>query len=212
MNRLIIAFGCVLFGLAAVRAQEPVDENIRLEVESVLKLFERKKYEEVVQRISSMPQDSEVGAFLLNLQGAAYTKLKDYEAAKSAFEKALEKSPGMFAATFNQGEILFLQRKYPEALAWFSGMLANDPRNELLQFKVFMCQLLSGDTEAARKSLSRMKFPGDTPAWYFASAAWELQRGNRSKASDFLDGARYIFPGKTEIYEETFADLGWPTK
>ncbi|MCX7869206.1 MAG: tetratricopeptide repeat protein [Terrimicrobiaceae bacterium] len=212
MKHLPIFLAAALLALAAVQAETPVDDNTRFEVEGILKLFERKKYDEVIQKIRALPLEGEVGAFLLNLQGAAYTKLKDYEAAKASFEAALKKAPGMFSATYNLGEILFLQRKYAEALAWFQGMLANDPRNELLQFKVFLSQLLSEDTEGARKTLSRMKFPGDTPAWYYASAAWELRRGNRGKASDYLDGARYIFPGKTEIYEETFTDLGWPTK
>ena len=212
MKKFFLIIALSVGGALPSPAQAPVDDNLRLEVEKILRLFEKKKYDEVIERAKVLELDDEVGAFVLNLQGAAQTKLKNYDAARAFFQKALEKSPGFFAANFNLGEILFLERKYADALAWFSGMLVNDPRNELLQFKVFLCHLLMENEEAARKSLSRMKFPGDTPAWYFASAAWELHRGNRGKAIDFIDGARFIFPGKTEIYEETFTDLGWPIR
>lgn len=209
---LCLAVAAALAALASANAQEAVDENLRLEVEGLVKLFERKKYDQVIQGVEQIQADGDLGGFVANLKGAALTKLKDYEGAKAAFESALEKSPGLFSATYNLGEILFLQKKYPQALAWFQRMLANDPRNELLQFKVFLCQLLTEDVEAARKTLSRMRFPGETPAWYYAYAAWELHRGNRRQAMDYLNGARFIFPGKTELFDETFSELGWPTK
>ncbi|MEX1117543.1 MAG: tetratricopeptide repeat protein, partial [Terrimicrobiaceae bacterium] len=143
---------------------------------------------------------------------AAYTKKKDYVEAKRNFEKALELAPGMFAAHFNMGEVEFLQGNYDEALAKFQVMLDADPRNELLQFKVFMCYLLRGDERAAKRSLSRIKYPGDTPAWYYAQAAWEHKQGNKAKTSEYLSGARYIFSGKTDIFDETFTDLDFPRR
>jgi tetratricopeptide (TPR) repeat protein len=148
----------------------------------------------------------------MNLKGAAYTKKKDFVQARACFEKSLELVPGMFAARFNLGEIEFLQGNYDKALSTFRSMLEADPRNELLQFKVFLCYLQMKDDEAAQKALAKVRYPGDTPAWYYAQAAWEFSRGNKGLVSDYLSGARYIFPGKTEIFDETFADLGFPRK
>lgn len=191
---------------------DAVDDELRKNIEAIVKDFERKDYDAVIARVDELDVEGPNAAFLQNLKGAAYTKLKDYPKAKESFEAALKVAPGMFAAVFNLGEILFLQRQYEEALPWFRGMLVNDPRNELLQFKVFLCQLQLENTEAAKKALNSMTYPGDTPAWYYAHAAWELSQDNRSRASDYLAGARYIFPGKTEIFDETFTDLGLPTR
>jgi hypothetical protein len=83
-----------------------------------------------------------------------------------------------------------------------------DRPNELLQFKVFLCHLQSGHTAEAAAELKTMKYPSDTPAWYYANAAWESKNGNNKKAREYLTGARYIFGPKTAIFEETFEDLG----
>jgi len=189
-----------------------VDENFRAQVETVIEDFNNKKYDSAISRIDSIQAEGEDAAFLTNLRGAAYTKKKDFVEAKRNFEKALELAPGMFAAHFNLGEVEFLQGNHKEGLAKFQTMLDADPRNELLQFKVFMCYLLMGEERAAKRSLSRIKYPGDTPAWYYAQAAWEHKQGNKSKASEYLSGARYIFPGKTEIFDETFSDLDFPRR
>jgi len=200
----LIAVPCLL--------AQAVDENFRAQVETVIEDFNNKKYDSAISRIDSIQAEGEDAAFLTNLRGAAYTKKKDFVEAKRNFEKALELAPGMFAAHFNLGEVEFLQGNHKEGLAKFQTMLDADPRNELLQFKVFMCYLLMGEERAAKRSLSRIKYPGDTPAWYYAQAAWEHKQGNKSKASEYLSGARYIFPGKTEIFDETFSDLDFPRR
>jgi tetratricopeptide (TPR) repeat protein len=198
-------------GSGLLPAQTP-DDALRENVELIIKEFERKNYDEVIKRIDDLRIEGDGSAFVLNLKGAAYTRLKDYSKAEESFKAALDESPGMFAATFNLGEILFLQKQYDKARDWFRGMLINDPRNELLQFKVFLAHLQLGDNEAAQKMLNAMKFPGDSPAWYYANAAWEFSKGNKRRASDYLAGARFIFPDKTEIFDETFTDLGLPTR
>jgi tetratricopeptide (TPR) repeat protein len=189
-----------------------VDDALRQQVETIIKDFDRKDYEAVIAGVESIDATDENAAFLENLRGAAHTKMKDYPAAKAAFEKALELSPGMFAANFNLGELLFLQKEYEPALTWFRRMLINDPRNELLQFKVFLCYLQMGDESEAEKALDAIRYPGDTPAWYYARAAWEFSQDNKNRARDYLAGARYIFPERTEIFDETFMDLGLPTR
>jgi len=207
----IITLLAFLIAVPCLLAQA-VDENFRAQVETVIEDFNNKKYDSAISRIDSIQAEGEDAAFLTNLRGAAYTKKKDFVEAKRNFEKALELAPGMFAAHFNLGEVEFLQGNHKEGLAKFQTMLDADPRNELLQFKVFMCYLLMGEERAAKRSLSRIKYPGDTPAWYYAQAAWEHKQGNKSKASEYLSGARYIFPGKTEIFDETFSDLDFPRR
>jgi tetratricopeptide (TPR) repeat protein len=145
---------------------------------------------------------------VLNLLGAAHTKKKDYATAKGYFDKVLAVQPEFFPAKFNVGELMFLQRDYAGALEYFETMRQRDPRNELLLFKVFLCQLQLGDRDAAQKTMKSIKYPGDTPAWYYAQAAWESKAGNNKKALECVGGAKYIFGAKTALFDETFDDLG----
>ena len=151
-------------------------------------------------------------AVVLNLLGAAYTKKKDYVTARSYFEKSLARQPSFFPPAFNLGELLFLEGQYPRALEAFSKLLAADPDNELLQFKVVLCLMLADQDNDAKKLLQRMRFPGQGPAWYYAQAAFQMNEGHRRQARELLACAQVIFPKETSLYDETFENLGWPTR
>ena len=151
-------------------------------------------------------------AVILNLLGAVYTKKKNYQTAKSYFEKSLAQQPSFFPPAFNLGELLFLDRQYSQALDTFSRMLDADTSNELLQFKTVLCLLLLERTADAQKLLARMKFLGNGPAWYYAHAAFQINEGNPRRAKELLASAHVIFPEKISLYDETFENLGWPTR
>jgi predicted Zn-dependent protease len=198
---------------AAVPAMaEPAPPESRPETKalfnSAMQDFDSKNYDAALEKLQALEKDLPKDAFVQNLLGAAYTKKKDYATAQKYFDKSLEMVPNFFPARFNVGELLFLQRKYSAAQDYFQEMLKSDPRNELLQFKILLCQLQLGDKEAAAKTLKAIKFPGDTPAWYYASAAIESKNGNNKKAIEYVTGAQYIFGPKTALFDETFDDLG----
>ena len=178
-------------------------------VNTALKDFEDKKFDEALGKLQEAEKLDPQSAFILNLIGAAYTKKKDYAAAKASFEKALAIDYSFFPAQFNVGELYFLQKQYPQALEYFTRMLNNDPGNELLQFKVILCLLQTDQIEDAQKLAARMKFPGDGPGWYYAQAALKLKQGEKRKAAELISNATTIFPAKISLFAETFDDLGW---
>lgn len=206
---LLPIFTALLAAVPLAGAQAPVvSKENQVLIKSALGDFDSKKYDAALEKLkkveATMPEDP----FVLNLIGAAYTKKKEFGPAEACFEKALAKQPDFFPAKFNVGELLFLQRRYAEALDYFESMRKIDARNELLQFKIFLSELQLGDKEAAEKTLKGIKYPGDTPAWYYAQAAWESKNGNNKKAREYLTGAKYIFGPRTALFDETFDDLG----
>lgn len=198
--------GAVL--IQAQNAKPDISREAKEKIQSALMDFDAKNYDAALKKLQELEVKLPDDAFVLNLLGAAYTKKKDYAEAAKYFEKALVQQPDFFPAKFNVGELLFLQRKYPEALDFFQKMQQKDSRNELLQFKVFLCQLQLGNKEAAAKALKGINYPGDTPAWYYAQAALESKNGNNKKALEYVTGAQYIFGPKTALFDETFEDLG----
>lgn len=191
------------------KAEEKSDKPL---IEKALADFEKKKYADALEKLKEAEKATPDDPFVLNLIGAAYTKQKEYDTAKTYFEKAISQNPDFFPARFNLGEILFLQKQYPQALGFFTNMLREAPGNELLQFKVVLSLIMTDQVDDARKLAARMKVPGDGPAWYYAHAAIEQKEKNRSKASEYLAGAKTFFPNQISLYNETFEDLGWPTK
>jgi len=200
-----------LAGALLVEAQpatHDISPDAKRLIQASLADFDAKNYDAALVKLEAVNAKMPGDAFVQNLRGAAYTKKKDYATAQKYFDKALEKQPDFFPAKFNVGELLFLQRRYAEAQAYFQNMQERDPQNELLQFKVFLCDLQLGDKDKAAKALKGIKYPGDTPAWYYGQAAWASKNGDNKKALEYVTGAQYIFGPKTALFDETFDDLG----
>lgn len=211
MKNSSLILGILVASAAFIQAQTAppnLSRESKALIQGSLVDFDEKKYDQALEKLESLEKSLPDDPFVLNLLGAAYTKKKDYAAAQGYFDKALAKQPDFFPAKFNVGELLFLQRRYSEAKQYFEAMQQMDPRNELLQFKIFLCDLQLGDKDAAAALLKTIKYPGDTPAWYYGQAAWESKNGNNKKAVEYLTGAHYIFGPKTALFDETFEDLG----
>jgi len=159
----------------------------------------------LADRAAELAPDS---AAVLNLFGAIATERENYDEARKYYEKALEKQPNYFPAEFNLVETRFMEQEYSEAASRFIDLLVKYPENELLEYKIFLCFLLLDRPEDARKWLGRIKYPGDTPAWYYASAAEAVSQGNKKKAHELLEGAKYIFRDQTQLYDQSLKDVG----
>lgn len=208
---LIIFAAALAFPVSSSPASSKDSAQQRL-LDDAITDMNKKQFDAALEKLLEAEKLDPNSAIILNLLGAVSTKKKNYERARSYFERSLASEPGFFAPAFNLGELLFLERYYSQALDCFSRMLDADPSNELLQFKTVLCLLLLDRTEEAQTLLVRMKFPGNGPAWCYAHAAFRLKEGKRRNARDLLASAQIIFPEKTSLYDETFENLGWPTR
>jgi Tfp pilus assembly protein PilF len=202
---LILAATAAHAQLSAPNADEAAESAI----ERVLADFEAKKYDDALAKLEELQKARPNDPLVLNLIGSVYTKKQNYQKAERHFRESLEKQPGFFPAQYNLGELLFLQEKYPAAREHFQTMRASDSRNELLQFKVGLCDLQAGETDRARRVFNAIKYPGDSPAWFYGQAALANKEGNTAKARGFVRSAKFVYgPEKTALFDETFENLG----
>jgi tetratricopeptide (TPR) repeat protein len=146
----------------------------------------------------------------LNTRGAIAIEEKHFDEGRKYCEAALVQAPKYFPARFNLGEIPFLQKQYAEARKVFSELLAEDPKNELLAYRVFLTYLLEKNDAAAKAELDKMKLPGTTGAGYYAHGAWEFAHGNSKKAMIWLHAGDFIYSPDQNLYlAEVLCDLGW---
>ena len=144
-----------------------------------------------------------------NLRGAVEMNREHWDEAAKWFNEALKINPGFFEAQFNLIEIAFRQKRYAEARARFQAMRRKFPRDELLPYKIYLTWLLEKNDPAAEAALTKLKFPGDSPAYYYAHAAWEQAHGREAAALSWLTPARGIFPAKAnEIFTASLAEVG----
>lgn len=169
--------------------------------------FEAERYDEALQNLDDALALAPQNPFILNLRGAIFTKQKNYEAARKNFEAAMAQDPQFFPARFNLGEVLFLEGRHEEALTYFELLNASYLRNELIQFKLIILFAMTDRKEDAARTLARLRFPGETPSWYYSHAAFEALEGNKRSSRRYLKAARSIFPEtQTALYEESMAE------
>src|SRR5262249_26056357 len=58
--------------------------------------------------------------------------------------------------------------------------------------------------------MEEFQFTGDTPALYYAQAAWEYKHNNAEKAQDWTNSANKIYsPALNSVFADAFYDVGW---
>ena len=91
-------------------------------------------------------------------------------------------------ARYNLARIPFKKHDYETArkqlealLGAISGDKQQRHREELIRYEIFLTLLLEGRDGAAQKAMDEFKMMDDTPALYYAQAAWAFQHGNPSR-------------------------------
>src|SRR5947199_177170 len=85
-----------------------------------------------------------------------------------------------------------------------------DQAAELIKFKIYLTLLLEGKESRAHAMMDEFQFTGDTPALYYAQAAWEFQHNNPEKASDWTSSANKIYSSAlNSVFADAFYDVGW---
>lgn len=149
-------------------------------------------------------------AHTMNTRAAVAIEQHNFDEGRRLCLETLKLDPKYYAAKFNLGEIPLMEKKYPEARAVFQTLLNANPRDELVQFRIFLTFLLEKNDAAAREILGKLKFPSDTPAFYFANASWEFTRGNEAEGKAWVERGNWVFgPAKAQNFSESLIQLGW---
>jgi tetratricopeptide (TPR) repeat protein len=154
----------------------------------------------------------------INLRGEILLAQKDFDGAEAAFKQAARIDPKFRQAQYNLAQIPFKKKEYTKARERFEALFGATPapggdKNQaaqIIKFKIFLTLLLEGKDSRAQKMMEQFQFTGDTPALYYAQAAWEFKHNNTQKANDWIVSARKIYsPALNMVFADSFYDLGW---
>jgi tetratricopeptide (TPR) repeat protein len=177
---------CAQPGLARPR-------NTDSSFDSALKAFNAGKLEDAERLAGAAEEANPKRPDIRNLRGAIFAKQKRYDQAVEQFDAALAIDPNFHQAKLNLAEVNLYQGKYAEAAQHYEELQRLDPESELLQFKLILCALLSGDPVRASTMADIMKFPGKTPAYYYARAAIAFKRGNKENAQKYFGNVKKYY-------------------
>jgi len=145
-----------------------------------------------------------------NMRGAVYAQRHEFDKAADAFEKAGRLNPGDFWPPYNVAQLLLMQKKFGEAAAALEKLVVYRGHEELVEFYLVYADLMEGKAEAAKPVLDGMKFPSDTPAYYYARAAWAFAHKDE-KEGDYWSGAGLKVFGleRCGSFYDALAGAGW---
>lgn len=171
--------------------------------------YDRGDFKSALARLDSLDASMAGDLGVLNLRAAALTKSGQYEQAARIFGEIVKANPDYFPAAFNAGEVQFLSGDREGALETFRRLRQRDPQNELLRFKVFLCQLALGRQDEAAKTAKAMQPAGSTPSWYYAQALFARRDGDEGKARKNLQAARALYGDNgCRLFDESVAAAG----
>jgi Flp pilus assembly protein TadD len=152
----------------------------------------------------------------LNLRGEILMQQQKFEDAEAAFKKSAKLDPKLREAQYNLAQVPFKKKDYAKARERFEALYKRTPGGdknqaaELIKFKIYMTLLLEGKESRAHAMMEEFQFTGDTPALYYAQAAWEYKHNNAEKAADWTGSANKIYsPALNGVFADAFYDVGW---
>src|SRR5215813_11947430 len=155
-------------------------------------------------------------AATINLRGEILMQQEQFDQAEAAFKKAAKLDSKLREAQYNLAQIPFKKKEYAKARDRFETLYKRTPGGdknqaaELIKFKVYMTLLLEGKESRAHAMMDEFQFTGDTPALYYAQAAWEFQHNNAEKAADWTASANKIYSAAlNSVFADAFYDVGW---
>ncbi|PYI44291.1 MAG: hypothetical protein DMC57_02995 [Verrucomicrobia bacterium] len=188
----------------------------KTQFEQALQAYEQRDFDSAARLAEQADTAEPNQAQVLNLRGAILLEQQKYDEAERFFKQALTADPKFREAQFNLADVPFRNKDYVEARDRFQGLLKQTPGGDknqaaqLINFKIFLTYLLEGKDSRAQKLMEQFQFSGDTPALYYAEAAWEFKHDNAEKANEWVTSARKIYPSASNaLYAAGFYDLGW---
>ncbi len=212
----------------AGQTRAALELNSAAEKAAQQKAFAKQKYDEAEQALAQrdltaarkLVDEADTAepnqAGVVNLRGEVLLEQKDYDGAENEFRRALKLDAKFRDAQYNLAQVPFKKKDYPKARERFESLFSStsgadkDRAAQLIKYKVYLTYLLQGNDTRAQKMMEQFQFTGDTPALYYAQAAWEFKHDNATKANDWVTSARKIYPPALNgVFSDAFFDLGW---
>ena len=179
--------------------------------------FRQKDFDGALRLLDEVDAAAPNQAVSYNLRGEILLEEGKEQEADAAFRNALVADPQFQDARFNLARIPFKKHDYAtarkqleELLGATSGDKQQRHREELIRYEIFLTLLLEGRDGAAQKAMEEFKMMYDTPALYYAQAAWAFQHGNPKQAGNWVANAGNLFPPElNRSFATPLADLGW---
>ncbi|HEX4666551.1 MAG TPA: tetratricopeptide repeat protein [Chthoniobacterales bacterium] len=174
-------------------------------------------YESALQLLDGVDAAAPNQAVSYNLRGEVLLAQGKPDEAEASFHNALAADPQFADARFNLALVPFRKGDYDESRKQFEALLGatgggtkERRREELIRYEIFLTLLREGRDPVAQKAMDEFKMMDETPALYYAQAAWAFQHGNFKQGNNWVANADNLYSAElNRSFAAPFAALGW---
>jgi len=203
---------------AALEVTSPAERLTRAQADLARaeRAYRRRDLEGAWQLLDRVDLTAPNQAVSYNLRGEILLDQGKTDEAETALRKALAADPQLLAARHNLARVPFAKKDYATARKELEALLGaisggkEKQREWLIRYEIFLTLLLEGREGVAQKAMDDFKMMDDSPALYYAQAAWAFQHGNLKQGNNWVANASNLY--STELnraFAAPFADLGW---
>jgi serine/threonine protein kinase/tetratricopeptide (TPR) repeat protein len=151
----------------------------------------------------------------LYLRGLIFLSQGKLDESESSLARAATLDPDFREVEYVLASVAFKKKDYARARKRFehlSSVVAssNDPLMQLLQYRIYLGFLLDGAADSAQQILQRMQSKAETPAYYYAHAAWEFRRNDAAIAKQWVDSTPFEYSHDLNlVFLDPLYDVGW---
>lgn len=178
--------------------------------------FRQRDFDVAWQLLAKVDASAPQQAVTYNLRGEILLEEGKIDEAEAALRNALAADPQLLSARYNMARVPFARKDYATARkvleslqGAFSGA-KEERKAQLIRYQIFLTLLLEGHEGAAQKAMDEFKMMDDSPALYYAQAAWAFQHGNPKQGRNWVANAVNLYAADlNRAFSAPFADLGW---
>ena len=178
--------------------------------------YRRRDLEGAWQLLDQVDATAPDQAVTYNLRGEILLDQGKTDEAETALRNALAADPQLLAARYNLARVPFAKQDYVTARKELEALLGaisggkEKQRERLIRYQIFLTLLLEGHEGVAQKAMDEFKMMDDSPALYYAQAAWAFQHGNPRQGNNWVANASNLYSAElNRAFAAPFSNLGW---
>ena len=193
--RALAALALFASGMLFAAANENpfTGENL---IETARRELQKENYAAAHAALDQFEKDKGPAAASYDVRGCIEMEQGNVIAAAKAFAAAYSADPSVFSARMHVGDLLLRQKQYAQAREVYEALIKETNihfLNERLRYAVLFTYLGEHDENGAEAAFKKITFPTESPAYYYAQAAWAFAHGKDREGEDCLKNAQTRF-------------------
>jgi tetratricopeptide (TPR) repeat protein len=176
------------------------------DLQQAKRAYESGDYDKALNLLGTEPQGAAPeDAATARLRAEILIGQKKFDQAEVALNKAPSADQAAWESGYIRARISLGREDYADATARLESLLKGKsavlkPETaQLIRYQLFLTLLLKGEESAAQQTMEGFKFTDQTPALYYAQAAWNFRHENPKQARRWIDSAKKLFSEEANI-------------